>query len=126
MRDNYGTYNAFEKYMIFFSGLGLLVAPVAVVGFIIPILLEIWVKKHFGVTSPNWVVMTTAAILPFIGMLALDSLLRKYGPTKHAVDIKTGVAVEIAQTHTFMFLPVKWCAFVWLGLAICLTVATLF
>jgi len=112
--------------MIFHSGLGFLVAPVGVIGFLVPILLEMWLRKQFGFTPPNWVVMSAAAILPFFGMLALDLLLKKYGPTKRAVDRKTGVEVEIAQTHTFMFLPVKWCAFVWLGLAICLAVATMF
>jgi hypothetical protein len=112
--------------MIFHSGLGFLVAPVAVIGFLMPILLEIWLQKQFGVAPPNGLVMTAAAILPFVGMLGLDFLLKKYGPTKKAVDRKTGVQVEIAQTHTFMFLPVKWCAFVWLGLAICRAVATMF
>ncbi len=112
--------------MIFFSGLGILVAPVAVVGFLIPMLLEGWVKKQFGYSPPNWTVMTTATLLPFFGMLALDALLRRFGPTKRAVDRKTGAEVEIAQMHTFMFLPIKWCAFVWLGLAICLAVATKF
>ena len=112
--------------MIFFSGLGILVAPVAVVGFLIPILLEIWIKKQFGYSPPNWAVMTVAAVLPFLGILGLDALLRKYGPTKRAVDRKTGREVEIAQMHTFMFLPIKWCAYVWLGLAICLAVATKF
>ena len=112
--------------MIFFSGFGILVAPMAFVGFLIPILLEISVKKHLGIALPNWVVMSTAALLPFLGMLLLDSILNRHGPTKRAIDRKTGCEVEIAQTHTFMFLPVKWCAFVWLGLAICLTVATKF
>ena len=112
--------------MVFHSGLGFLVAPIAVVGFLIPVLLESWVKKQFSYSPPNWAVMATAALLPFIGMLVLDALLAKFGPTKRAVDRKTGAEVEIAQTHTFMFLPVKWCAYVWLGLAICLAVATRF
>ena len=112
--------------MIFYSGLGILVAPVTVVGFLTPILLEGWAKRHFGFSPPNWVVMTAAATLPFVGMWALDLVLTKYGPTKRAIDRKTGAEVEIAQMHTFMFLPVKWCAFVWLGLAICLAVATKF
>ena len=112
--------------MIFFSGLGILVAPVAVVGFLVPILLAMWVRKQFGYDPTDWMVMTPAAILPFVGMLLLDFLLNKYGPIKRAVDRKTGKEVEIAQTHTFMFLPVKWCAFVWLGLAVCLAVATMF
>ena len=89
-------------------------------------LLEMWLKKRFDFTLSNWAVMTAAMILPLFGMLGLDFLLKKYGPTKRAVDRKTGAEVEIAQTHTFMFLPVKWCAFVWLGLAICLAIATLF
>ena len=109
--------------MIFFSGLGLLVAPVVVVGFLIPVLLEMWVKNQFGYTPPNWLVMTTASLLPFLGILGLDYLLNKYGPTKKAIDKKTGAEVEIAQMHTFMFLPVKWCAFIWLGLVICITIA---
>jgi hypothetical protein len=112
--------------MIFFSGLGFLVAPVAVIGFLMPMLLEIWAKDQFGLTHPNWGVMTVAAILPFVGMLFLDFLLKKYGPTKRVVDRQTGAEIEIAQTHTFMFLPVRWCAFVWLGLAVCIAVATKF
>ena len=58
--------------MIVYSGLGILVAPVAVVGFLLPIFLEPWVKKQYGVTLPGWCVMSLAATLPFIGMLGLD------------------------------------------------------
>jgi hypothetical protein len=109
--------------MIFFSGFGLLVAPVVVVGFLIPMVLEWWVKKQFGYAPPNWLVMTAAALLPFLGILNLDYLLIKYGPTRKATDKKTGAEVEIAEMHTFMFMPVRWCAFIWLGLVICITVA---
>jgi hypothetical protein len=110
---------------VFYRGLGILVAPVAIVGFFIPILLEIWIKNRFGYAPPNWAVMTPSAVLPFLGMLGLDALLAKFASKKRAVD-RTGAVVEIPQTHTFMFLPIKWCAYVWLGLAICLAVTTIF
>jgi hypothetical protein len=70
--------------------------------------------------------MTAAALLPFGGLLWLDSLLKKYGPTQKAVDRRTGAEVEIAWTHTFMFVPVNWWAYIWLGLAICAAGSTLF
>ncbi len=111
--------------MIFFSGLGFLVPVVTVVGFLVPMFLEAWVKTQFGIHVPNKVVMTVAVILPFLGMLGLHHLLQKLGPTQKAVDLSTGNTVQIAITHTFMFLPVKWCAYIWIGLAICTTAATL-
>jgi hypothetical protein len=110
--------------MIVYSGLGILVAPVAVVGFLLPIFLEPWVKKHYGVTVPSWCVMSLAASLPFVGMLGLDSMLRRFWPTRRAVDRVTGHEIDILQSHTFMFVPVKWCAYIWMGLAISLWVAT--
>ena len=112
--------------MIFFAGLGFLVAPVVVVGFLTPIFLEFWLRKEFGVSLPNGVVMTAASILPFIGLLTLDFLLKKYGPTRKAMDRRTGKEVEIDQSHSFMFLPVSWCAFIWIGLAICIGIAVIF
>jgi hypothetical protein len=111
--------------MIFFSGFGFLVPVIVALGFLLPTLLEQWVKRQFGIHTPNSVVMTLAVIIPFLGMLGLHSLLNKQGPTRKAVDVNTGKTVEIATTHTFMFLPVKWCAFIWLGLAICTTIVSL-
>jgi hypothetical protein len=111
--------------MIFFSGFGFLVPVIGAIGFFLPIFLEMWIKSRFGIQPANSVTMTFVGILPFMGLLALDRLLRKLGPTQKAIDVNSGRTVEIAATHTFMFLPVRWCAYIWMGLVICITIATL-
>jgi hypothetical protein len=111
--------------MIFFSGFGFLVPIAAGGGFLLAILGESWIKTQFGYRVPNSLVVTCMALLPFVGMLAVDWLLKKMGPTEKTVDAKTGAAVEVARMHTFMFLPVKWCAYIWLGLALACWIATM-
>lgn len=111
--------------MIFFSGFGFLV-PLAVIGsFVITVMGESWIKSNFNHRAPNFFFGTMMAILPFVTMLVVDWILNKLGSTRKAVDVKTGATVEVAYSHTFMFLPVKWCAFIWLGLAAACWIATM-
>jgi hypothetical protein len=111
--------------MIFFSGFGFL-APLAVIGsFVITVMGESWIKSHFNHRVPNFFFGTMMAILPFVAMLGVDWMLKKLGPTRRAVDVRTGATVEVAQSHTFMFLPMKWCAYIWLGLAVACWIATM-
>lgn len=111
--------------MRFHSGLGYLVAPVAALGFLIPILLEGWVALYYGATVSPWFVTSLIATLPVFGLLRLDSILKRLSPTKRGVDRITGQEIDIVQRHTFMSLSVKRCAYAWIVLAVCLGLANL-
>jgi hypothetical protein len=92
--------------ILFFSGLGILVPVAAFVGFIIPIVGNMWAKSH-GINVPNSVVNSLMGLMPFFALLTVDQILTKMGPTRKAFDVKTGTEVQVAVTHTFMFLKVK-------------------
>ena len=111
--------------MKFHSGLGILVAPVAALGFLSPIVLESWITLYHRATLPDWFVMPLAAILPAFNLFCLDSILKRVSPTKRGVDRITGQEIDTVQTHTFMFLSVKRWAYVWIGFATFLGVTTL-
>ena len=99
--------------MIFFSGLGILVAPIIIIGFGIPVMIEQWVLSHYGYKLPNVFFLILVTIIPFVGIKILDSILKKRGPIERIKD-QHGNIVEIPANHSFMFLPLGWCANVWL------------
>lgn len=107
--------------MIFFSGLGGLVALIIVVGFMIPVGIEIWVRKTFSYELPNLVFLVLVTIIPFIGIQILDFVLKRWGPIERIKD-KNGQIVEVPARHTFMFLPISWCAYAWLIFMVILNV----
>lgn len=99
--------------MIFYSGFGGLVALIILIGFMIPVGIEVWVKRAFNYELPNLVFLVTVTIIPFVGIQVLDYILRKWGPIER-IKGRQGKIVEISARHTFMFLPISWCAYAWL------------
>jgi hypothetical protein len=100
--------------MIFFSGLGFLVAPIVIASFIAAAVLEGWVKSRFGASFSALVFTTVVTAISAAGILGLDKLLVARGPVERVKDT-SGNVVEIPCTHTFMFLQLKWFAYAWIG-----------
>ena len=99
--------------MIFFSGLGILVAPIIIAAFVAAIVLDGWVQSHFGVKLSSELFTATLAAISTAGIIGLDKILVARGPVERVTDT-SGNVVEIPRMHTFMFLPLKWCAYAWI------------
>jgi hypothetical protein len=111
--------------MIFFTGLGFLVAPIIVGAFVLGVTLEGWIKSKFGYQMPNGFFMTIQTFVPFALILLLDRFLKAKGPTQKIRDIN-GNSVVVPASHTFMFFPLKWFAYVWVGLLAALHIVVRF
>lgn len=112
--------------IVFWSGLGILAIPAVIVGTVGPIALEVWLRQQVGYVVPHSLFTLAFAVLPFLALLGLDGLLKRFGPTHTVINRKTGETLEVAIDHTFMFLPLRWCAYVWMGANVLLLGSRLF
>jgi hypothetical protein len=76
---------------------------------------EGWVKNTFNYQLPNLAFLLAITFIPFLGIQLLDYLLKRWGPIERLKD-KHGRPVEIPARHSFMFLPLSWCAYSWVVL----------
>jgi len=101
--------------MIFHSGLGFLVVPIIFGSVLLTSYLHKIGMKYFEFDNSGEFYLFPMAVIPFLSIKYLDKLLRKRGPVERVPDIN-GHMVDVLAEHSFMFLPLKWFARLWLGL----------
>ena len=97
-----------------YTGFGWVVFLIIIASGLLSLTIQILVEDFMGKEPPEAVFLCFYTLFPYIGIKVLDRALKQTNEMVRAEEAM-GRKLDIPKSHSFLFIPVSWCANAWLA-----------